>query len=219
MDMKMIEGFEANKDVIFSNSGVKCQFLRIQHARSSHVHTLFASVSKVGGGFGISPTSKNSKEDNGKLAQIRSYSNSMSMPDSGFKIIGVDELPNGEELEENLVKNKKKKRGLRFKVKIGNPSLRRLISGAIAGAVSRTAVAPLETIRTHLMVGSCGHSSIEVFNDIMKNEGWKGLFRGNLINVIRVAPSKAIEVCIKYPVFFLSVKLIVFLRPCVIKFS
>ncbi|PKI77678.1 hypothetical protein CRG98_001908 [Punica granatum] len=27
----------------------------------------------------------------------------------------------------------------------------------------------------------------------MKTDGWKGLFRGNLVNVIRVAPSKAIE--------------------------
>ncbi|KAI3508980.1 hypothetical protein L1887_24003 [Cichorium endivia] len=90
--------------------------------------------------------------------------------------------------------NKKKKNdGLKFKIKFGNPSLRRLINGAIAAAVSTTSVAPLETIRTHLMVGSCQHSTVEVFQDIMKTEGWKGLFRGNLVNVIRVAPSKAIE--------------------------
>ncbi|EPS57662.1 brittle 1 protein-like protein, partial [Genlisea aurea] len=83
--------------------------------------------------------------------------------------------------------------GLKLKIKISNPSLRRLISGGIAGAVSRTAVAPLETIRTHLMVGSSGNSSFEVFNNIMKFEGWTGLFRGNLVNVLRIAPSKAIE--------------------------
>jgi hypothetical protein len=55
-------------------------------------------------------------------------------------------------------------------------------------------VAPLETIRTHLMVGSHGHSFPEIFHWIITNEGWPGLFRGNAINVIRVAPSKAIEV-------------------------
>ncbi|KAG6420378.1 hypothetical protein SASPL_116904 [Salvia splendens] len=88
---------------------------------------------------------------------------------------------------------KKKKRGLQLKIKISNPSLRRLVSGGIAGAVSRTVVAPLETIRTHLMVGSSGHSTTDVFNNIMKTDGWKGLFRGNFVNVIRVAPSKAIE--------------------------
>jgi hypothetical protein len=82
-----------------------------------------------------------------------------------------------------------------FKLKLG-PNGRRLLSGAIAGAFSRTAVAPLETIRTHLMVGSHGHSLPEIFHWIITNEGWPGLFRGNAINVIRVAPSKAIEVSV-----------------------
>ncbi|KAL9239874.1 hypothetical protein vseg_014153 [Gypsophila vaccaria] len=93
-------------------------------------------------------------------------------------------------------KDKGECRRRKFKVKVGNPSLRRLISGAVAGAVSRTAVAPLETIRTHLMVGSSGGTSGEVFHDIVKNDGWCGLFRGNFVNVIRVAPSKAIELFI-----------------------
>ncbi|KAH6831078.1 Mitochondrial substrate carrier family protein [Perilla frutescens var. hirtella] len=106
----------------------------------------------------------------------------VSLPE-GFKNLG----------EEKGLGKKKKKSGLKLKFKISNPSLRRLISGGIAGAVSRTVVAPLETIRTHLMVGSCGHSTTEVFHDIMKTDGWKGLFRGNFVNVIRVAPSKAIE--------------------------
>ncbi|KQK07274.1 adenine nucleotide transporter BT1, chloroplastic/mitochondrial [Brachypodium distachyon] len=86
-----------------------------------------------------------------------------------------------------------KKKVVKIKIKVGNSHLKRLISGGIAGAVSRTVVAPLETIRTHLMVGSNGNSSTEVFESIMKHEGWTGLFRGNFVNVIRVAPSKAIE--------------------------
>ena len=85
-------------------------------------------------------------------------------------------------------------RQFRFRLKLGANG-RRLLSGAIAGAFSRTAVAPLETIRTHLMVGSHGRSVGEVFEWIVSNEGWQGLFRGNAINVIRVAPSKAVEVC------------------------
>ena len=107
-----------------------------------------------------------------------------------------------EEAEEDVVKEGKKKgkketvvlKGL--KLKVGNASLRRLLSGAIAGAVSRTAVAPLETIRTHLMVGSGGHKSsiAGMFKTIMERDGWQGLFRGNGVNVLRVAPSKAIEV-------------------------
>ncbi|CAN6358700.1 unnamed protein product [Urochloa humidicola] len=91
------------------------------------------------------------------------------------------------------LRDKGKKKAVKLKIKVGNHHLKRLISGAIAGAVSRTTVAPLETIRTHLMVGSNGNSTTEVFQSIMKDEGWTGLFRGNFVNVIRVAPSKAIE--------------------------
>lgn len=151
---------------------------------------LFASVGQMGSvgfGGGVSPNPTNSKdnEEGFKLPSMDLYVKCVASPE-GFKIAGVPEAVEGEMA-------KKKKGGLKLKIKIANPSLRRLISGAIAGAVSRTAVAPLETIRTHLMVGSSGHSTTEVFRDIMQTDGWTGLFRGNLINVIRVAPSKAVE--------------------------
>lgn len=110
----------------------------------------------------------------------------------GYQVIST-EAESVEEVVDAKAKKAAKKRGLQLKIKIGNPHLRRLVSGAIAGAVSRTCVAPLETIRTHLMVGSNGDSMTEVFQSIMNTEGWTGLFRGNFVNVIRVAPSKAIE--------------------------
>ncbi|WVZ79493.1 hypothetical protein U9M48_027065 [Paspalum notatum var. saurae] len=112
----------------------------------------------------------------------------------GYQVISTEAEPVEEEVVDGKAKKKKaKKHELKLKIKIGNPHLRRLVSGAVAGAVSRTCVAPLETIRTHLMVGSNGNSMTEVFQSIMNTEGWTGLFRGNLVNVIRVAPSKAIE--------------------------
>lgn len=94
---------------------------------------------------------------------------------------------------EQKARQKPKKAVGKARLRVANASLKRLLSGAFAGTVSRTAVAPLETIRTHLMVGSGGKSVLEVFCHIMQHEGWQGLFRGNGINVIRVAPSKAIE--------------------------
>lgn len=108
-----------------------------------------------------------------------------------------------EESEDVVTRNKKKSKRIEFKgfkLKVGNASLRRLISGAFAGAVSRTAVAPLETIRTHLMVGTGGKTSVtDMFQTIMERDGWQGLFRGNGVNVLRVAPSKAIEVRFRLP--------------------
>ncbi|KAL8136124.1 adenine nucleotide transporter BT1, chloroplastic/mitochondrial-like [Apium graveolens] len=191
MELKNLESLGSNGDGLFLNPGVG--FLWCPRDGSFHTGALFASIGQMGGGVGISANGSNTSESVLKLSYSNKY---MSMPESGFRTVGATELAVNEEWElgeEGMLKNKKKKGGLKFKVKIGNPSLRRLVSGAIAGAVSRTSVAPLETIRTHLMVGSCGHSSTEVFQDIMKTEGWKGLFRGNLVNVIRVAPSKAIE--------------------------
>ena len=125
---------------------------------------------------------------------------------AGYQVISTEAEPVEEEVVDGKAKKKAKKHGLKLKIKIGNPHLRRLVSGAVAGAVSRTCVAPLETIRTHLMVGSNGNSMTEVFQSIMNTEGWTGLFRGNLVNVIRVAPSKAIEV--NYYLLFVSLLLL-----------
>ncbi|KAM6547947.1 hypothetical protein CsatB_019623 [Cannabis sativa] len=131
-----------------------------------HLGGLFASVGK---GLGVSP---NPRADGGgggggmKLSYTDFYMKFME----GIRRFGGQE-------EDGLTKKKKKNK---LKIKVSNPSLHRLISGAIPGAVSRTAVAPLQTIRTHLMVGTSGHSTTEVFNDIMKTDWWRGLFRAKL---------------------------------------
>lgn len=182
---------ENNGDMLFPNYGIGFLWCP-KDENLTQSGGFFASVGQMGkGGFGgVSPNSKNTNEGSGiKLPYSSKF---VSTPESNFRVVGVQEIEEVEELVGGLTK--KKKGGLKLKIKVGNPSLRRLISGGIAGAVSRTFVAPLETIRTHLMVGSCGQSSTEVFQDIMKTDGWTGLFRGNLVNVIRVAPSKAIEV-------------------------
>ncbi|XP_061341038.1 adenine nucleotide transporter BT1, chloroplastic/mitochondrial-like [Gastrolobium bilobum] len=149
-----------------------------------HPGGLFASVGQMGMGFGVEPNPSDSRDNGGMKLPFNELYVKYVQSLGKVEIVGVPGEGEG---------TKMKKGGLTLKIKIKNPSLRRLFSGAIAGAVSRTAVAPLETIRTHLMVGSSGHSTVEVFNNIMNTDGWKGLFRGNLVNVIRVAPSKAIE--------------------------
>lgn len=194
MDKRRLEGVANFGDGLFTNSGIG--FLWCPHDdRCYHTGGLFASVGQMGMGYGTSPNSPNSA-DKGLKSPLPNAFAKYIFPEPDFQAVGVPELVGGETIElddEGVLKNKKVKGSPKLKIKIKNPSLRRLISGAIAGAVSRTAVAPLETIRTHLMVGSCGQSTGEVFQDIMNHEGWQGLFRGNLVNVIRVAPSKAIE--------------------------
>jgi solute carrier family 25 (mitochondrial phosphate transporter), member 23/24/25/41 len=160
---------------------------------STHAHGgLFASVGlKVSTG---APAVVSSPGDKGFKIPFADHCVKYVSEAVGYQVVGTEAEPVVEEVVDGKARKKAKKRGMKLKIKIGNPHLRRLVSGAIAGAVSRTCVAPLETIRTHLMVGSNGGSMTEVFQSIMKTEGSTGLFRGNLVNVIRVAPSKAIEV-------------------------
>ncbi|XP_078428021.1 mitochondrial substrate carrier family protein [Wolffia australiana] len=149
-----------------------------------HPGGLFASVGQMGVGLGMSSNPPTPKEKALRIPYTDLYVKYVS-PEFGYRPAGT-----AGELQRAAQSHGK---GLKFKLRVENASLRRLISGAVAGAVSRTTVAPLETIRTHLMVGNGGNSMAEVFHNIMAHEGWTGLFRGNLVNVLRVAPSRAIE--------------------------
>jgi solute carrier family 25 phosphate transporter 23/24/25/41 len=188
----------ASEDFVLFCSGIKIQWSPLESASRG----LFASIGQMAMGFGISPNPpQNLRIDSTTNLLSPTYMKYVPMPDLGFRVGGVEELVIEEALEieeeeAELVNNNKRniRGGFGMKIKIGNASLRRLLSGAIAGVVSRTAVAPLETIRTNLMVGSCGNSSSAVFQSIMGADGWQGLYKGNLVNVIRVAPSKGIEV-------------------------
>ncbi|GIL45857.1 hypothetical protein Vafri_2993 [Volvox africanus] len=69
-----------------------------------------------------------------------------------------------------------------------------LLAGAVAGATSRTATAPLETLRLAAMAGQLQSRSLaQAASDIVSSQGWRGLYRGNLLNVIRSAPQKALD--------------------------
>ncbi|MBA0751828.1 hypothetical protein Gogos_000726 [Gossypium gossypioides] len=178
-----VQMLDDKKDGFFSLCNLGSQWSLEQN--NVYPGGLFASVSQMGIGFGVSPDSPNPRDNGGIKAPFSDFFLKYLPSQEEIRVVGVAE---GE-----AASKAKKKVGLKLNIKVSNPSLRRLISGAIAGAVSRTCVAPLETIRTHLMVGSSGSSTLEVFNNIMQTDGWKGLFRGNFVNVIRVAPSKAIE--------------------------
>lgn len=73
-----------------------------------------------------------------------------------------------------------------------------LISGGIAGAVSRTVVSPFERAKILLQLQGPGLNQAYngMFSTIFKmyrDEGWRGLFRGNYLNCIRIFPYSAIQ--------------------------
>ena len=73
-----------------------------------------------------------------------------------------------------------------------------MIAGGLAGAVSKTLTAPLETIKMNLMVCPTGaaETARECGARIVRDAGWVGLWQGNLVNVCRGAPTKAIELTV-----------------------
>lgn len=73
---------------------------------------------------------------------------------------------------------------------------RDFITGGIAGAVSRTAVAPLERLKIMFMCGGStmqGVGVVKALRDVYSKEGVTGFFRGNGANVVRIFPFSAIS--------------------------
>ncbi|KAF8065873.1 SLC25A24 [Scenedesmus sp. PABB004] len=70
-----------------------------------------------------------------------------------------------------------------------------LLAGAVAGAASRTATAPLETLRMAAMAGAMppGTSLAAAARALLAEGGVAALYRGNVINVLRSAPARAID--------------------------
>ncbi|KAG9449286.1 hypothetical protein H6P81_009251 [Aristolochia fimbriata] len=67
------------------------------------------------------------------------------------------------------------------------------LSGALAGAMTKAVLAPLETIRTRMVVGVGSKHIAGSFLEIVDQHGWRGLWAGNTINMLRIIPTQAIE--------------------------
>ncbi|XVE63794.1 hypothetical protein DITRI_Ditri07aG0048800 [Diplodiscus trichospermus] len=67
------------------------------------------------------------------------------------------------------------------------------IAGGIAGAASRTATAPLDRLKVVLQVQTTRASILPAVKKIWKEDGILGFFRGNGLNVMKVAPESAIK--------------------------
>ncbi|XP_030500024.1 probable mitochondrial adenine nucleotide transporter BTL1 [Cannabis sativa] len=75
------------------------------------------------------------------------------------------------------------------------------LSGALAGAMTKAVLAPLETIRTRMVVGVGSKNISGSFLEVIEAQGWTGLWAGNAINMLRIIPTQAIELgtfeCVK----------------------
>ena len=68
------------------------------------------------------------------------------------------------------------------------------LSGGIAASISRTVVAPLERLRMQMITDGAkfGGSTLNCAKSILTEEGVKGMWRGNGVNMLRILPQNAI---------------------------
>ncbi|KAK9306819.1 hypothetical protein QLX08_002701 [Tetragonisca angustula] len=71
---------------------------------------------------------------------------------------------------------------------------RHLVSGGVAGGVSRTCTAPLDRIKVYLQVHGTRHCKIKsCFRYMLREGGSISLWRGNGINVLKIGPESALK--------------------------
>ncbi|XP_073788480.1 mitochondrial adenyl nucleotide antiporter SLC25A24 isoform X1 [Danio rerio] len=73
---------------------------------------------------------------------------------------------------------------------------KQLAAGGVAGAVSRTGTAPLDRMKVFMQVHSSKTNKISLvngFKQMIKEGGVASLWRGNGVNVIKIAPETAIK--------------------------
>ncbi|XP_063288626.1 mitochondrial adenyl nucleotide antiporter SLC25A25 isoform X3 [Pelobates fuscus] len=73
---------------------------------------------------------------------------------------------------------------------------RHLVAGGGAGAVSRTCTAPLDRLKVLMQVHASRSNNMSIvggFTHMLREGGWRSLWRGNGINVIKIGPESAIK--------------------------
>ncbi|EFA75857.1 EF-hand domain-containing protein [Heterostelium album PN500] len=67
-------------------------------------------------------------------------------------------------------------------------------AGAAAGVISRTATAPIERVKlTYQLNHGAPRSIAETFRIVYADGGFRGLFRGNFANILKVSPESAVK--------------------------
>ena len=67
-----------------------------------------------------------------------------------------------------------------------------LMAGGVAGATAKTCVAPLERLKLLAQAGELKGGIIDGMQRVIREEGVRGLWRGNTVNMLRMIPNKGV---------------------------
>ncbi|BAT78519.1 adenine nucleotide transporter BTL3 Adenine nucleotide transporter BT1-like protein [Vigna angularis] len=120
---------------------------------------------------------------------------SVSLPTA--KLVTEPNLPNGEHVSNQDTTSNGVVQQRKVKVRGGNAvnTTKHLWAGAIAAMVSRTCVAPLERLKLEYIVRGEKRNIFELISKIAASQGLRGFWKGNLVNILRTAPFKAVNFC------------------------
>jgi len=81
---------------------------------------------------------------------------------------------------------------------VSQPVFAAFLAGGVAGAVSRTVVSPLERLKILFQIQSAGRNEYKLsvgkgLTKMWRDEGWRGLMRGNGTNCVRIVPYSAVQ--------------------------
>ncbi|XP_054788529.1 probable mitochondrial adenine nucleotide transporter BTL3 [Prosopis cineraria] len=122
----------------------------------------------------------------------------------GGKFVGdpkIDTVQNGGKSSDkavssaNAVAGQRKSQKVRVRGGSAMNTTKHLWAGAIAAMVSRTCVAPLERLKLEYIVRGEQKNIFELIKTIAASQGLRGFWKGNLVNILRTAPFKAVNFC------------------------
>ncbi|KAA8528275.1 hypothetical protein F0562_035630 [Nyssa sinensis] len=96
---------------------------------------------------------------------------------------------------DNAVVEEGKKHRVRLQGRGAMNTTKHLWAGAVAAMVSRTFLAPLERLKLEYIVRGEQKSLFELIKTIAASQGLRGFWKGNLVNILRTAPFKAVNFC------------------------
>jgi len=70
---------------------------------------------------------------------------------------------------------------------------RKLLAGGLAGAVSKSAVAPLERLTTIMMSDATSKGFMSSLQRMWRDGGFRGLYAGNAATMAKIVPQTAIQ--------------------------